>query len=83
MAEYAFRECLRQARYDLALCGEIGDEARRVLEGEGAVITGLVADQDGDAPDRFDEDQPLDWSWVPKRGRGTKLTVPCDFELLC
>lgn len=58
------RLALRQARRDLSH-GQIGDRTARFLDGIGLDHSRLVADCDGDAPDRFD-DKMIDWRWKPE-----------------
>lgn len=60
---------LRQARRDLCMEGEINAQTRSHLDGVGVDYSALEADMDGDAPDRFDPSESLDWKWKPRPKR--------------
>lgn len=59
------RYALRTARRTLDPGGDFDPAARGHLDGLGVDYSNLVGDHDGDAPDRFAPEEPLDWSWKP------------------
>lgn len=57
------RDALREARRSICFGCEMDEEAREHLDAVGVDYSNLVPNGDGDAPDRFEPDEPLDWRW--------------------